>query len=267
MSIDEATRIINPYEATSRVTQLYLDRIRRHIENEERDVDLWVLVVPEFVKERCTPKAKRTGLPLVRGSFGKKQSKRADIPLLETIIDQRGEGIFEDVPDFHRQIRAACLNIAPTQIVRETTLNPLAEVNSKGYPTRRTQDEATVAWNIATGLYYKTQENPPWKLHEVRPGVCYIGLVCKNLPNEPNGHVCCAAQMFLSEGDGVVFRGANGPWKLVLVGSRIRAGFAIWPYLFRKSLLRARSFPVPRNVFPVNFLGKYPGSSCGAAVS
>lgn len=27
------------------------------------------------------------------------------------------------------------------------------------------------------------------------------------------GHACCAAQMFLNEGDGVVFRGANGPWK------------------------------------------------------
>jgi hypothetical protein len=54
---------------------------------------------------------------------------------------------------------------------------------------------------------------PPWKLSAVRPGVCYIGLVYKNLPNDPNDHVCCAAQMFLSEGDGVVFRGANGPWK------------------------------------------------------
>ena len=54
---------------------------------------------------------------------------------------------------------------------------------------------------------------PPWKLFGVRPGVCYIGLVYKNLPNDPNDHVCCAAQMFLSEGDGVVFRGANGPWK------------------------------------------------------
>jgi|SRR5919108_1051151 hypothetical protein len=47
----------------------------------------------------------------------------------------------------------------------------------------------------------------------VRPGVCYVGLVYKNLPNDPKGHACCAAQMFLNEGDGVVFRGANGPWK------------------------------------------------------
>lgn len=38
-------------------------------------------------------------------------------------------------------------------------------------------------------------------------------MVYKSLPNDPDGHACCAAQMFLNEGDGVVFRGANGPWK------------------------------------------------------
>lgn len=38
-------------------------------------------------------------------------------------------------------------------------------------------------------------------------------MVYKNLPNNRDNHVCCAAQMFLNEGDGVVFRGANGPWK------------------------------------------------------
>jgi hypothetical protein len=38
-------------------------------------------------------------------------------------------------------------------------------------------------------------------------------MVYKSLPRDPDGHACCAAQMFLNEGDGVVFRGANGPWK------------------------------------------------------
>lgn len=150
---------------------------------------------------------------MVRGDFGKKQKRPADIPLLQSIVDQEPEGIFEDVPDFHRQVKAACLTVAPTQVLRETTLNPDAFKNSAGFPIRRTQDAATVAWNLTTGLYYKTQPAPPWKLHEVRPGVCYIGLVYKNLPNDPNGHACCAAQMFLNEGDGVVFRGANGPWR------------------------------------------------------
>jgi hypothetical protein len=34
-------------------------------------------------------------------------------------------------------------------------------------------------------------------------------MVYKSLANDPDGHACCAAQMFLNEGDGVVFRGAN----------------------------------------------------------
>lgn len=38
-------------------------------------------------------------------------------------------------------------------------------------------------------------------------------MIYKSLPRDPQGHSCCAAQMFLNEGDGVVFRGANGPWK------------------------------------------------------
>jgi hypothetical protein len=46
-----------------------------------------------------------------------------------------------------------------------------------------------------------------------RQGVCYVGLAFKVMPNDPQEHACSAAQMFLSEGDGVVFRGAVGPWK------------------------------------------------------
>ncbi len=46
----------------------------------------------------------------------------------------------------------------------------------------------------------------------MRDGVCHIGLVFKLIPNRKDNHACCAARMFLSEGDGVVFRGANGPW-------------------------------------------------------
>lgn len=31
------------------------------------------------------------------------------------------------------------------------------------------------------------------------------------VPNDPKEHACCAAQMFLIEGDAVVFRGAKRP--------------------------------------------------------
>jgi len=211
--IDKATLVINLHEAVAKTVQLYTERVRRHLDNEERAVDVWILVLPEIIFERCRPRSKRTGLPKVKGDFGKKQKQRSDVPLLDSILDPSAEDIFDDVPDFHRQAKAAFLTIAPTQLLRETTLAPEAFTSSAGYSLRRMQDRATVAWNLATGLYYKTQPLPPWKLSGTRPGVCYVGLVYKNLPNDPNDHACCAAQMFLSEGDGVVFRGANGPWQ------------------------------------------------------
>jgi hypothetical protein len=209
--IDRATRILNLHEAVAKAVQLYLERVRRHLDNEERAVDVWVLVLPEIIFERCKPRSKRTGPPMEKGDFGKRQNERSDVPLLNAVIDRGAENIFDDAPDFHRQVKAAFLTISPTQLLRETTLAPEAFLNKTGYPVRRMQDRATISWNIATGLYCKTQPDPPWKLSGTRPGDCYIGLVYKNLPNDPNNHACCAAQMFLSEGDGVVFRGANGP--------------------------------------------------------
>jgi len=159
--IDAASRILNLHEATAKAVKLYIDRILHHISNEERAIDVWVLVVPEIVFERCRPGAKRLGLPMAKGDFGKKQKKRSDLPLLDELVDHAAEEIFEDVPDFHRQVKAGCLAITPTQVLRETTIAPTAFLNKAGYPVRRTQDGATIAWNIATGLYYKTQPMPP----------------------------------------------------------------------------------------------------------
>lgn len=215
MDIERATRILNLNEAVDKVARLYIDRVRKHLRNEEQAVDVWVLVIPEIVYERCRPGSKRAGLPMEIGDFKRRQKAKESLPLLAAagVVNQSDEDVFNDVPDFHRRIKAEFLTIAPTQLIRATTLAPNAFRNTAGYPLRKTQDVATVSWNLATGLYYKTQPKPPWRLAAVRPGVCYVGMVYKSLPQDPDGHACCAAQMFLNEGDGVVFRGANGPWK------------------------------------------------------
>lgn len=212
--LDNATKTVNLHEAVRKAVDLYVREIEHYDQNEERTVDVWIFVLPELVFERCKPLSRRTGLALQPGDFAKKQKKRTDMPLFEGVIDQSDEDIFGDVPDFHRQVKARLLKLGHTsQIIRESTLAPDAFLNKAGYPMRPLQEPASVAWNIATGLYYKTQAEPPWKLAHVRPGVCYIGLVFKLIPNDPKEHACCAAQMFLNEGDAVVFRGANGPWK------------------------------------------------------
>ncbi|HUZ46749.1 MAG TPA: hypothetical protein VMW54_08935 [Terriglobia bacterium] len=213
-ALDKATRTRNQHEAVRKAVDLYVNEIEHHDKNEEKTVNVWMLVLPEIIFKRCKPLARRSSLDLTPGEFAKSQKQRTDLPLLRGVIDQSDEDIFDDVPDFHRQVKARLLKLGHTsQLIRETTLAPDKFLNQSGYPTRGLQDPATVAWNLATGLYYKTQPEPPWKLAHVRPGVCYIGLVFKMIPNDPKEHACCAAQMFLNEGDAVVFRGANGPWK------------------------------------------------------
>ncbi len=213
--IEAMTAIANHHEAVAKTVEMFLSFIEHHNQNEEREVDVWILIVPETVFERCRPQmGGKRKVELTSGDYGSKQSRRSDLPLLKEVIDTTEEYIFDDVPDFHRQIKARLLSVgAPSQLIRETTLAPEEFLNRAGYPKRGTQDPATIAWNLATGIYYKTQAEPPWSLADMRPGVCYVGLIFKLIPNHPDNHACCAAQMFLSEGDGVVFRGANGPWR------------------------------------------------------
>ena len=213
-ALDNATKTSNQHEAVRKAVDIYIQEIEHHDKNEEQTVDVWILVLPELIFTRCRPLSRRHGLDLVKGDFSKKKKTRSHLPLLKDVIDLSDEDIFDDAPDFHRQVKARLLKLGHTsQLIRETTIAPKEFLNSAGYPLRHLQEPASVAWNLATGLYYKTQAEPPWKLARVRPGVCYVGLVFKLLPNDPREHACCAAQMFLNKGDALVFRGANGPWK------------------------------------------------------
>jgi hypothetical protein len=68
------------------------------------------------------------------------------------------------------------------------------------------------SWNLSTTSFYKA-DGKPWRIAEVREGVCYVGLVFKRLENvKARDNACCGAQMFLGSGEGVVFKGAVGPW-------------------------------------------------------
>lgn len=117
--------------------------------------------------------------------------------------------------NFHHQLKAQLLHKeVVVQVVRETTLEPERELDRFGNPTRSVQEPARIAWNLSTTLYFKGTRVQPWQLANVRPKVCYVGLVFKEDPSPARkGEVCCAAQTFLNSGNGVVFRGALGPWR------------------------------------------------------
>jgi len=112
------------------------------------------------------------------------------------------------------QLKARLLqkNIA-SQIIRESTIAPHQVLDEGGKPLRNLDAVISdIAWNLASTAFYKAGGRP-WKLASVRPGVCYVGLVFKKDERAQDARfACCAAQMFLDSGDGVVFKGAVGPW-------------------------------------------------------
>lgn len=111
-------------------------------------------------------------------------------------------------PDFRRQLKARTMQFdIPVQIIRESTLKLSDE---KAFGERGLTRLSDRMWNLGTALYYKAGGRP-WKLHSAREGVCYIGIAFRRA-SEGNKTACCAAQMFLDTGDGIVFLGEYGPW-------------------------------------------------------
>ena len=110
--------------------------------------------------------------------------------------------------DFRRQIKARVMELeVPIQIVRESTLRLHAR---ESMAERELTPLSDRAWNLATALYYKSG-GKPWKLGTARDGVCYVGVAFKDTEDRDN-NACSAAQMFLDDGDGVVFLGDYGRW-------------------------------------------------------
>jgi hypothetical protein len=214
--ISNAIRKTNRHEAVRSTVELFENAILEHLRTEERRPDVWLVIVPEIVH--------RYGRPKVGGPKDSTpstiMSERAAAPIL------RGEGsLFPDMANeaqiylfarnFHHQLKAQLLHKEVViQVIRETTIDPTLDLDRFGHPVRSLQEAARIAWNISTTLYFKGARVQPWQLANVRPKVCYVGLVFKEDPSPAKkGDVCCAAQMFLNSGNGVVFRGALGPWR------------------------------------------------------
>ena len=112
--------------------------------------------------------------------------------------------------DFRRQIKARSMKSRiPIQIVRESTLRLLTAGEADERALTPLSDRA---WNLGVALYYKAG-GKPWRLSSARDGVCYIGIAYRRRDARPGSRAaCCAAQMFLDTGDGIVFLGEYGPW-------------------------------------------------------
>jgi len=218
--IDEADlhrriHISNRHEAIKSAVDVFVDRLIAEQKRSEDPPSFWYVVVPEFVYELGRPQSTVSKAARVGGKVTLTERdalKLATQPTLFGLDEQEAE-IYKYEKNFRRQLKARLLNHQiVTQIVRESTLAPNDFVKSNGDPKRRVEDAATIAWKLGAGSYYKSGGRP-WQIANMRPGVCYVGLVYKRQEQDGTSrHSVCAAQMFLSDGEGVVFRGALGPW-------------------------------------------------------
>lgn len=206
----------NRYEAIKELVDTYVDRLTAEAKRLEDPPQFWYVVIPEFVYELGRPQSTVSKADRVQGKIlisEQQASKMAyQTPLFAE--DEKDAEVYQYERNFRRQLKARLLDHKiVTQIVRETTLTPGRFLKAgTDQPKRRVEDPATIAWKLSTGSYYKSGGRP-WQLAGVRPGVCYVGLVYKQQPQgEDHRYACCAAQMFLADGEGVVFRGALGPW-------------------------------------------------------
>jgi hypothetical protein len=213
---DIATAIgkTNRYDAVRSTVKMFEMGILEHFRSDERRPDVWLVIVPEIVH--------RYGRPTVSGPKDAVKSRLMSEKVAAKFL--QGGALFPDMTEeaetylfarnFHHQLKAQLLHREVVlQVIRETTLDPTIELDRFGNATRSLQEPARIAWNFSTTLYFKGARVQPWQLADVRPHVCYVGLVFKQDPSPAEkGEACCAAQMFLNSGNGVVFRGALGPW-------------------------------------------------------
>ncbi len=198
------------HQRVHNLANLYADALKAYDENEP--VTFWIVVIPDDVYKYGRPKS---NIP------------KADTNIKIGIKDRFSrvnETLFSEINElqlayrykinFHNQLKAKLLSDKIiTQIVRESTIAYEEFTNDNGEPIRDLEKfESAIAWNLSTAFYYKAG-GTPWILDAARPRVCYLGLVYKQVdPDNDPRTACCAAQMFLNTGDGLVFKGNVGPW-------------------------------------------------------
>ncbi|KPH77059.1 argonaute/piwi family protein [Bosea vaviloviae] len=114
--------------------------------------------------------------------------------------------------DFRGMLKAACMRLRiPIQLLWPTTFDPAYKIprKLKESSERRTQDPATIAWNLLTAAYYKAG-GLPWRLardaRQLRTS--FVGLSFYKSIDGDHVHTS-TAQMFDERGEGLILRGGR----------------------------------------------------------
>jgi hypothetical protein len=200
----EANKQPGAHQRVYDVVNFYLEALRIADARDEA-FSVIICVVPDEVHENCRPRS-----VVASGAGGRAKGRRRPSPVQQPDATRdRDSEEYELSIDFRRQLKARAMEFkTPIQIVRESTL----ALSSDPDDTRGLTVLSDRAWNLSTTIYYKAG-GKPWRLATARDGVCYVGIAFRRTETDTDQRTaCCAAQMFLDTGDGVVFRGEFGPW-------------------------------------------------------
>lgn len=202
----------DPHLRVHNLSNLFADQLIKYQKEEERPVNVWFVIIQDDIYRFGRPKSKIPKSPENISLRLKRKERRSSQPFLFESFNQMQEA-YEYEVNFHNQIKAKLLgDKIVTQILRESTIAYEQIWKDKLAIKQQQIFDSAKAWNIATTLYYKNG-GLPWRLGDIREDVCYLGLVYKKLNDDPqNRSACCAAQMFIDSGDGMVFRGNIGDW-------------------------------------------------------
>ncbi|MGD0390039.1 MAG: hypothetical protein ABSC42_13910 [Tepidisphaeraceae bacterium] len=201
-----AANLQDKYQRVHDVVNLMLEPIETAQKRDEQPRVI-VCVVPDDVWKTCRPQQR---VPFGLGEAVSARELKERIRGNQSLFTTFDPIVYKLAPDFRRQLKARVMEHgAPVQIIRESTL---ALDIDKRFSYRGLTPVSDRMWNLSTALYYKAG-GKPWRLATAREGVCYVGIAFRlENPEQSSRNGCCAAQMFLDDGDGVVFLGEYGPW-------------------------------------------------------
>lgn len=171
--------------------------------------------MPQEVIDSCTVEDRRARTKRLRERRAKRKKKDSRTDALQgSLFAAVPTGNLEEEEVGHQNLRRGLKAEAmqfgiPTQLVWPRTLRLTA---ASAGPGQRTQDVATRAWNFTTALYHKAGGSP-WRLAELEPGVCFVGVSFYRevFGESPRIHTSMA-QAFTAAGDGYVLRGGTFEW-------------------------------------------------------
>jgi hypothetical protein len=167
------------------IAQLYLDEIKFLAKNKKPDVLLCVLNENfiTYIREDIL-------MPVDEEEEESANKEMAD--------SEEEEEISKREQNFRRYLKAKAMQFnVPIQIVRDRIAKPTSEM----------QDEATIAWNFFTALYYKAS-GTPWALirKDIAETTCYAGISFFKSRDKTTTQTSIA-QIFNELGKGVILRG------------------------------------------------------------